>query len=318
MKIGILGAGNIAATLAETMRRMPEVECYAVASRTLQKAETFAKEHGFQKAFGSYEEMAADTEVELVYIATPHSHHFEHMKLCLNYNKPVLCEKAFTWHASEAKEIFELAEAKKILVTEAIWTRYMPSRRIINELLEGGIIGKVTTLTANLGYSLGGIERIWRPDLAGGALLDVGVYTINFAQMHMQKEIQSMKASVILGESGVDAQDFVDYIYTDHTIAHLNASAVGASDRHGTFYGTEGYMIVDNINNPLNIDVYNTKNQLVQHLDMPEQISGYEYEIYETMDAIQAGKLECDSMPHAETIRVMELMDAVREQWVVL
>ena len=110
MKISILGAGNIAGTLAETMRQMEEVDCYAVASRSLEKAEAFAKEHGFQKAYGSYEEMLADAEVELVYVATPHSHHYKHMKMCIEAGKHVLCEKAFTVNKKQAEEIFRFAE----------------------------------------------------------------------------------------------------------------------------------------------------------------------------------------------------------------
>lgn len=136
MKIGILGAGGIAATLAETMNKMPKVECYGVASRDLAKAEKFIAEHGFQKAFGSYEDMMKDTEVELVYIATPHSHHYRNMKMCLEAGKHVLCEKAFTVNAKQAEEILRLAKEKGLLVTEAIWTRYMPSRKMIKDLLD--------------------------------------------------------------------------------------------------------------------------------------------------------------------------------------
>lgn len=127
MKIGILGAGRIAATLAETMNKMPEVECYGVASRNLEKAEVFAKDHGFQYAFGSYEDMLADQNVELIYIATPHSHHYQHIKMCLDAGKHVLCEKSFTVNERQAAEVFRMAKEKNLLLTEAIWTRYMLS-----------------------------------------------------------------------------------------------------------------------------------------------------------------------------------------------
>lgn len=165
-KIGILGAGNIAGTLAVTMQGLSEVECYAVASRNLEKAQDFAKRYGFQKAYGSYEEMLADEAVELVYIATPHSHHYQHMKLCIEAGKHVLCEKAFTATRAQAEEIFRLAKERNVLVTEAIWTRYMPSRKIINDLLAEGVIGEVKTLTANLSYAISDKERIIRPELA--------------------------------------------------------------------------------------------------------------------------------------------------------
>ena len=165
MKIGILGAGRIAVILAETMNKMPEVECYGVASRDLEKAKAFAKEHGFQHAFGSYEGMLADEEVELIYIATPHSHHYRHMKMCLDAEKHVLCEKSFTVNEKQAAEIFRIAEEKKLLVTEAIWTRYMPSRKMINDLLDEKVIGDVKKLTANLNYPLLDKERIVKPEL---------------------------------------------------------------------------------------------------------------------------------------------------------
>ena len=189
MKIGILGAGNIAGILAKTMAQMSEAECYAIAARSLDRAEDFRNKYGFQKAYGSYEEMLQDEQVELVYIATPHSHHYEHMKLCISYGKPILCEKAFTMNSVQAKEIVKLAKEKGIYVAEAIWTRYMPSRQIINEVIGSGILGQVSMLTANLSYDIDSKERIIRPELAGGALLDVGVYTLNFALMQFGNKI---------------------------------------------------------------------------------------------------------------------------------
>ena len=154
MKIGILGAGRIAATLAETMNRMPEVECYGVASRDLEKAKIFAKDHKFQHAFGSYEDMLADQEVELIYIATPHSHHYQHIKMCLDAGKHVLCEKSFTVNEKQAAEVLRIAKEKNLLLTEAIWTRYMPSRKMIDDLLAEKVVGNVMKMTANLNYPL--------------------------------------------------------------------------------------------------------------------------------------------------------------------
>lgn len=314
MKIGILGAGNIAGVLAATMNRLPEVECYTVASRNLEKAENFAKKYGFQKAYGSYEEMISDKEVELVYVATPHSHHYEHMKMCIEAGKHVLCEKAFTVNATQAKEIFSLAEKKGVLVTEAIWTRYMPSRQIINELLATRI-GEVKTLTANLDYRIAEKERIIKPELAGGALLDVGVYAINFALMHFGNAIAKTVSTAHLTETGVDGQNMITYSYKDSKMAVLTSGIYGLSDRNGVFYGSEGWMVVDNINNPLEVKIYNKERALVETISMPEQISGYEYEIRETIECIRQGVMECPSMPHKDTVEVMELMDALRKEW---
>ena len=315
MKTAILGAGKIAGTLAVTMRSLAEVECYAVASRSLEKAQQFAAEHGFQKAYGSYSEMLADEEVELVYIATPHSHHYEHMKLCIEAGNHVLCEKAFTTTREQAEEIFRLAKERDVLVTEAIWTRYMPSRELINGLLEKGVIGAVKTLTANLSYAVSGKERIIRPELAGGALLDVGVYTLNFALMHFGNRIKRKQSAAQLTEMGVDGQNAITLFYEDGRFAVLNSGIYGMSDRQGVFYGSKGWMVVDNINNPLEVKIYNEKRELCRTVSMPKQINGYEYEILETIDCIRNGKRECPSMKHEDTLEVMEMMDAFRQEW---
>lgn len=315
VKIGILGAGHIAATLAYTMRHMEEVECYGVASRSLEKAQEFAEKHGFLKAYGSYEEMLADKEVELIYIATPHSHHYTHMKQCIAAGKHVLCEKAFTVNAGQAEEVFDLAEKKGVLVTEAIWTRYMPSRTIINNLLADGVIGEVKTLTANLSYMIADKERIIRPELAGGALLDVGVYTLNFALMHFGNRITQKQSVVHLTETGVDGQNVMTLSYEDGRLAVLNSGIYGLSDRQGIFYGSKGCMVVDNINNPLEVKIYNEKQMLSKTVAMPAQINGYEYEIRETIECIKKGEKECPSMKHDDTLEVLRIMDEFRSEW---
>ncbi len=315
MKIGILGAGRIAVTLAETMNKMPEVECYGVASRDLEKAKSFAKEHGFQHAFGSYEGMLADENVELVYIATPHSHHYGHMKMCLEAGKHVLCEKSFTVNEKQAAEIFRIAEEKNLLVTEAIWTRYMPSRKIINDLLDQKVIGDVRKMTANLNYPLLDKERIVKPELAGGALLDVGIYPLNFAYMHFGDQVKKITSAVEMTDAGVDGENAMILQYEDGKMAVLNSGIHGKSDSEGVFYGSAGCMIVENINNPESVKVYDTERNLVREIKVPEQISGYEYEITETISCIKEGKMECPSMPHEETLKMMRVMDGLRADW---
>lgn len=315
MKIGILGAGRIAVTLAETMNKMPEVECYGVASRDLEKAKVFAKEHGFQHAFGSYEGMLADEEVELIYIATPHSHHYRHMKMCLDAGKHILCEKSFTVNEKQAEEIFRIAKEKKLLVTEAIWTRYMPSRKIINDLLDEKVVGDVRKMTANLNYPLLDKERIVKPELAGGALLDVGIYPLNFAYMHFGDKVDRIVSAAQMTEAGVDGENGMILLYEDGRMAVLNSGIHGKSDSEGVFYGTFGCMVVENINNPESIKIYNTDRILIREIEVPEQISGYEYEITETISCIKEGKLECPSMPHAETLKMMQVMDNLRTDW---
>lgn len=315
MKIGILGCGVMAETFADTLRQMGEVECYAAASRTLKRAEEFAGKYGFKKAYGSYEELCADPEVELIYIATPHSSHFDNMKLCIRHKKPVLCEKSFTVNAREAEQIREYAEREQVFVAEAIWTRYMPSRNMIQEIIDSGIIGDISVLTANLSYPISHKERIMRPELAGGALLDIGVYGVNFAMMHFGTDIERIESSVRMTDTGVDAMESITIFFRGGRMAVLTHDIYSRSDRKGIFYGEKGYIIVENINNPQSISVYDTEDRLVRRMDVPKQISGYEYEVLECIDAVRSGEKESTSMPLSDTIKVMEIMDQLRGQW---
>ena len=315
MKIGVLGTGWIVHPITKTLKGMSNMECYAIASRTKERAEQAAKEFGYQVGYGSYEELVADPAVELVYIATPHSRHYEDMKLCIAAGKPVLCEKAFTLNAAQAEEIKSLAAEAGVYVAEAIWTRYQPSRQIINDTIASGIIGKVTTLTANLSYTMHQKERIYNPELAGGALLDIGVYGINFAMMHFGEDIVRMESSVQMMETGVDGMETITLFYRDGRMAVLTHSAYGRSDRNGIFYGENGYIIVENINNPQSVSVYDAGDNLIKFIPVPEQITGYEYQFAEAAECIAEGRTESKSMILDESIRVMQVMDALRKQW---
>ncbi len=315
MKIGVLGTGKIVAKVTETLARLEHTECYAIASRTLERAEEAAKEYGYEKAYGSYKELVEDPEIELVYIATPHSRHYEDMKLCIEHKKPVLCEKSFTIDSVQAKEIKEMAKREGVFVAEAIWTRYMPSRNIIQEMLDSGIIGNISTLTANLSYKIDQNYRIVAPELAGGALLDVGVYGINFSIMHFGTEIERIESSVQFTDTGVDGMESITLFYKDGRMAVLTHGIYARSDRKGIFYGDKGYMVVENINNPQSVSVYDLQDNLIKRINVPEQISGYEYQFIECIEKIKDKQLESDSMPLSDTIFVMEVMDSIRKQW---
>ena len=315
MKIGIIGAGNIAGVVASTLVRMPQMECVAVASRSLEKAQEFARKFGFRKAYGSYEAMLEDPEVELVYVATPHSHHRDHMLLAMRHGKHVLCEKAFTLNAAQAEEVADYAAANGLYAAEAIWPRYMPSRKIIDDVIASGVIGTPNTLTANLSYVIGQVPRIRRPELAGGALLDIGVYGLNFALMHFGNDIASIGSAVQMTDTGVDAMETITIFYNDGRMAVLTHSIYARSDRKGIIHGDKGYIVVENINDPQSVTVYDLQDREIARYDVPEQISGYEYEFLEAKRCIAEGKTQADSMPMAETIYVMDIMDDLRRQW---
>lgn len=313
-----MGAGNISSKLSSTFQNMKkngtDIELYAIAARDLERAQAFAAEWGYTKAYGSYADMLSDPDVDFVYIGTPHSHHAEHMKLCLQYGKPILCEKSFTGNARQAEEVLALAREKGILVAEAIWTRYMPSRKMINDLVASGVIGQPKLLTANLGYRIAHIERIARPELAGGALLDVGVYPINFASMVFGNDIVRMESSVAMTELGVDHTESISLYYRNGQVAHLMATSLAQTDRKGVVYGDKGFLAVDNINNPQVLEVYEN-GKLTDTIHVPQQIDGYEYQVESFLHALKEGWLECPEMPHAETITIMRQMDALRAQW---
>lgn len=316
MKVGIIGAGHIACKMAVALNGLDDtVVAYGVASRDLAKAEEFAKEWGFQKAYGSYEELVKDPDIDLVYIATPHSLHFEQAKLSLEHGKAVLCEKAFTMNAKQAKELTALAKEKKLLLAEAIWTRYMPSRKMIDDLVESGVIGKVTSLSANLGYVMEHKERMQRPELAGGALLDLGVYPINFASMVFGDKIKEISSTCVKTETGVDSQDSITIVYEDGRVAYLYATMLAQTDRQGVINGDKGYIEIQNINNCEEIRVFNLDREMTARYQVPEQINGYEYEVLACKKALEKGELECSQMPHEEIIRIMEVMDGLRKSW---
>ncbi len=314
-KMGILGAGNIAVKMANTIGQMENVAPYAIASRELSKAEAFKAAHGFEKAYGSYKELWSDPEVDFIYIATPHSHHAEQAKCCILAGKPVLCEKAFTKTSQEAKEVLALAAERKVLIAEAFWPRYMPMAQTLKEFVKSGKIGRVISLSANLGYNVFHVPRVNDPALAGGSLLDVGVYTLNFASMLFGDDIKKVTSSCVMSESGVDMQNSLVLEYSDGRTATLHSSVISITDRMGVLYGETGFAIVDNVNNFESLRVFDKDYNLIEQNDRPPQITGFEYEVLAMLEAMENGWLECPKMPHSQTIRIMELMDTIRHSW---
>lgn len=321
MRVGYIGAGNISGQMAETIARMSEVENYAVAARDPERAREFAERWGFSHAYDSYEELLADPDVDLVYVALPHSHHHRWTIAALEAGHHVLCEKAFAANERQAREMIECARERGLLLAEAIWTRYMPSRKMIEEIVSSGEIGEVTTVAANLGYRVDGNARMTDPALAGGALLDLTVYPLNFASMVLGNKIRRIAASMVPAVTGVDGQDNVMIEYESGQMASLFSTMYAMTDREGQILGAKGFITVENINNPQVIRVYASDGltrELTREIAVPEQITGYEYELLSCKRAIEAGALECPEMPHAETLELMRQMDEIRRQFGVV
>lgn len=321
MRVGYIGAGNISGQMAETIARMDEVENHAVAARDPERAREFAERWGFSHAYGSYEELLADPDVDLVYVALPHSHHHRWTIAALEAGHHVLCEKAFAANERQAREMIVCARERGLLLAEAIWTRYMPSRGMIDKIVSSGEIGEVTTVAANLGYRVDGNARMTDPALAGGALLDLTVYPLNFASMVLGNKIRRIAASMVPAATGVDGQDSVMIEYESGQMASLFSTMYAMTDREGQILGTKGFVTVENINNPQVIRVYASDGltrELTREVAVPEQITGYEYELLSCKRAIEAGALECPEMPHAETLELMRQMDEIRRQFGVV
>lgn len=315
-KVGIMGAGKIAGVIADTLKDLDAFEAYAIASRDTEKAAAFAKEHGVTKYYGSYEELVADPDVELIYIATPHSHHAEHAKLCLNAGKPVLVEKAFSYNAATTEEVLNLAKEKNLFCGEAMWIRFMPMYRLMAEYIQKGAIGRVNNITCSLGYSLLREERLTKPELAGGALLDLGVYPLNLISMIYGSEPPMIGSTCAKLDTGVDAQEALQISYKGGRCANSFVTMMYQPDNNAKIYGDRGYIEIDNINCPETFRIYNQDHKLVLETKKPDkQTTGYEFEFIAARDAIIVGQTECPEMPHAETLRIMQICDSLRNTW---
>ena len=315
MRVGIIGTGWIAEKAAITLRGLNDIEAYAVGSRTKETAEAFAAKWGVKKAYGSYSELIADADVDLVYIGTPHSHHYDVTREALMAGKPCLVEKAFMANARQAKEMIELAHERNVFLAEAIWTRYQPAVGIVRKLIADGCIGSPRLITATLGYSMGDKPRIMRPDLCGGALLDLGVYALNFVRMFTDSDIESIDGHCVKSLTGMDLTNAITIILKDGILANVQSSAQCVGDNIGVIAGTEGNLIIDNINNPQTITVNGPDRTYIETIRVPQQITGYEYQFLVCRDALASGLLEPREMPHAETLYMMQLMDGLRQKW---
>ena len=315
LRVGIVGTGWIAEKAAITLRGLTTCEAYAVGSRTLERAEAFAKAWGIAKACGSYAELINDPDVDLVYVATPHSHHYDVTREALLAGKPCLVEKAFMANYRQAKAIVDLAREKRVFLAEAIWTRYQPVVKMVRDLIDSGRIGTPRLVTATLGYSMGEKPRIMRPDLCGGALLDLGVYALNFVRMFFPAAIVSMESQCVKSKTGMDLTNAISIILADGVLCNLQSSAACVGDNIGVIAGTDGNLIIDNINNPQKITVNTHDREFVEDIHVPQQITGYEYQFLACRQALIDGLLEPREMPLEETLYVMQLMDGLRRKW---
>ena len=315
LRVGIIGTGWIAEKAAITLRGLTQCEAYAVGSRHQETADAFAAKWNIAKAYGSYASLIEDPDIDLIYVGTPHSHHYDVSREALLAGKPCLVEKAFMANARQTREILDLAHRQKVFLAEAIWTRYQPVVKMVRDLISSGRIGEPRLVTATLGYSMGDKPRIMRPDLCGGALLDLGVYALNFARMFFDADIVNIESQCVKSTTGMDLTNAFSLVLSDGVLCNLQSSAACVGDNIGVIAGTEGNLIIDNINNPQTITVNGPDRTYVETIRVPKQITGYEYQFIACRQALIDGLLEPREMPHAETLYIMELMDGLRQKW---
>ena len=249
LRWGILATGVIARNFAETAAKMGDVHIAAVSSRSLDKANEFADAYGIPARLEGVSALAADPNVDIVYVASPHSAHYEDMKTLIRGGKHILCEKSFTTDAEQAKEIFALAKEKGVFVMEAFWTKFIPVYREMERLLASGAIGEVRALTATYGYTTARQARKFDASLAGGTLLDIGVYAIGFACMALGYEYDSIKSTLVMNPEGTDATDAI-LLKKGSAVAQLTCAIGSFIPTFAAVYGTKGRIEIPEFKNP--------------------------------------------------------------------
>ncbi len=312
LRWGILSTGVIAKNFAETARRMGGVELAAVASRSAQSAEAFGEAHGIPKRYASYEALAADPEVDIVYVATPHSRHYEDMKLLIGAGKHILCEKSFTTDAAQAVEVLRMARERGVFVMEAFWTKLIPVYREVERLIADGTIGEVRSVTAQYGYTTGREARKFDAALAGGTLLDIGVYAIGFACMMLGYSFDDVLSQLILNDAGTDATDAI-LLRRGRAVAQLTCGIGFNMPTHGAVYGTKGHIDIPEFKNPERVTLF-VDGEAPRVIEHPFEVNGYEYEIREAERCVSEGRLQSELMTWEQTVSVMRIMDEVRRQ----
>ncbi len=314
---GLLGLGAISSKFATGLSFLPDAEIYAVGSRSQEKAGEFGARYGATKAYGSYEALAADPDVDVVYIGTPHNYHMPNSLLCLNAGKHVLCEKPFAVNADEAKAMIDCARANDRFLMDAFWTRFFPGMVKLRQLLADKAIGDVMLVQADFGYRTGQVvpeSRIYNPALAGGALLDVGSYCVQLASMVYGKQPSDISSQVAIGSTGVDELSVSVFKYSDYEMATLTTAIRLNTPHEARILGTGGRISIPNWWMPSELTV-TVQGEEPETIRFDNVGNGFNYEAAAVGECIRAGKTESDIMPLDETLAIMQTLDRMRAQW---
>lgn len=316
IKWGIVGTGNIAGKFAEALRVSQVAELLAVGSRTQLRADQFGQQFDIPHRYGSYCDLFRDSDVDAIYVSTPHPFHKQNAIDALNAGKAVLCEKPFTVNASQAKELIETARRKNLFLMEAMWTRFLPPIVKLRELLAQGLIGELRMLTADVGYRTGWEpdSRVLSPDLAGGALLGEGVYVISLASMVFGKPSR-ITGLAHIGSTGVDEQSTAVLAYDEGQMAVLCCAIRTALPNEAMIVGTEGSIRLHKEwggGSKISLSREGKKDEII---DLPCAKNGFVYQIEEVAQCLRTGRTQSSIMPLDESLSIMDTMDELRRQW---
>ena len=312
---GILGPGRIAHKFAQDLLTLPDAQLYAVASSDQQRADEFAKEYDIPHAFGSYEDLLTLPDLDVVYVATPHVKHHEHVMMLLNGGVAVLGEKPFAMNSEQVREMVDTARAKGVFLMEALWSRFMPGIDHALALAKSEAIGKVVSVKADFGFKAPFLpdKRLFNKELGGGALLDIGIYPLFFSYLMLGKPV-SLKASAMFGTTGVDEQCGIVMTYAGGELALLDSTLLADTDCVGIIQGETGQIRVHS-------RFHETKGVTLKQAEQADTISaferethGYDYEARHVMHCLAEGKTESPLWSLENSLDLMELLDAVRTE----
>lgn len=314
MRITLIGTGEIARKMADTINQLTnDFTLYGVVSRSQERGESFKEEYNAKKVFTSLQEVIDDSMTDLVYIGTPHTLHFEQSKFFLEHKIPVLCEKPICVNADEFKNLIEISNQHQTLLVDATWSRYMPFVNIVKELPKKYGLGKLLNIHSSLGIQKQNVDRMINPQLAGGSLLDVGIYPLTVACMFNENPIMDVQSMSLKTETGVDETVIFHLRFSDGAMASLQSSIGSIMTDVSTLSYENGLINLHGIPNVEKVVVKNSDHKVLEQIHF-ENITGYEYELFETKEAIHDQELSVKSLKHEETLRVLQTMDKIREQ----
>ncbi|MFI3206053.1 MAG: Gfo/Idh/MocA family oxidoreductase [Clostridia bacterium] len=314
VKFGIIGAGNIAKTFAKAVPLTNNSEIIAVASRTLEKSEQFAKDFNIQKAYGSYQDLLNDPEIDAIYVANVHSHHYETVKMCLESNKAVLCEKPFVLTEKDCKELIELAKEKNLLLMEAMWTRFLPSVTEAHKWIENGEIGDVKLIDASFCFKAfyNPNSRLFNKDVAGGASYDLGVYVIEFAMDFAGADLKDNSIMTNYAETGVDDFSIMNLRFKNDVLATLKCGLTTYTENDAHVYGSEGNILFKNFHRGNKIILRKNNGETKEfQAENVESYEGFKYEIEHFSNLYLNDEKESPRIPFKHNLETTKIFKKV-------